>query len=339
VKWVIENIRNLVYSEIMSGTDLAIVIVSYNTRDILRTCLRSLYGALTRSTGNAQVWVVDNASSDGSPDMVRSEFPQTQVLEQEQNLGFAAGNNVALRELGFSGARAVRSDHVLFLNPDTEVLGEALEHMSKLLRTTEGAGVVGASLVYADGGFQHSAFHFPTLWQIWFDFFPWPARLLDSPVNGRYARGLYRAGRPFVIDHPLGAAMMARAEVIQQVGLMDEGFFMYAEEIDWCMRVKKAGWEVYCVPTAQILHHGGGSTRQFRDEMFIALWRSRFRLFEKHYGALFNWTARRLVRLGVAAESRRARHNESGEVLKRRLSAYREVRKVARSRESSLDSA
>jgi GT2 family glycosyltransferase len=118
---------------------------------------------------------------------------------------------------------------------------------------------------------------------------------------------------------------------------MDEGFFIYAEEIDWCMRVKKAGWEIYCVPAAQILHHGGGSTCQFRDEMFIALWRSRFRLFEKHYGLLFNLGARLLVRLGLKAEGRRARLTESGEVLERRLSAYREVRKLASGRGSYVD--
>jgi GT2 family glycosyltransferase len=123
--------------------------------------------------------------------------------------------------------------------------------------------------------------------------------------------------------------MMTRADVIRQVGLLDEGFFMYAEEIDWCMRVKKADWKVYCVPDAQILHHGGSSTRQFRDEMFTALWRSRFRLFEKHYGSLFNLAARQLVRLGLAAERRRARKSESGEALESRLSAYREVRKLA----------
>jgi GT2 family glycosyltransferase len=123
--------------------------------------------------------------------------------------------------------------------------------------------------------------------------------------------------------------MMTRAEVIQQVGLMDEGFFMYAEEIDWCIRARKAGWDVYCVPTARIVHHAGGSTRQFRDEMFVALWRSRFRLFEKHYGFFFNQAARLLVRLGLLAEVRRARRAQSGQALERRLSAYRQVWEMA----------
>jgi len=320
----------------MSRSELAIIIVSYNRCDLLRACLRSVYEGLTHLAGEAQVWVVDNASQDGSPDMVRAEFPKTRVLALERNLGFAAGNNVALRELGFETGPGPEPGQVLFLNPDTELLGGTLVHMTDVLCTMDNAGVVGAGLVYPDGRFQHSAYRFPTLWQIWFDFFPWPARLLDSPLNGRYARGLYRAGQPFVIDHPLGAAMMARAETIQQVGLMDEGFFMYAEEIDWCMRVKRAGKEVYCVPTARILHHAGGSTRQFRDEMFVALWRSRFRLFRKHYGSFFNQAARLLVRLGLWAEMRRARRSESGAALERRLSAYHQVWKLAGDRGEAL---
>jgi N-acetylglucosaminyl-diphospho-decaprenol L-rhamnosyltransferase len=313
--------------------DLAIIIVSYNTRNMLRACLRSVYAGLTQTGLDAQVWVVDNASSDGSPGMVRAEFPQTRLLTQDHNLGFAAGNNVALRELGFGAASRPQSQPapslVLFLNPDTELQGNAFAEMARVLRTTEETGVVGASLVYPDGRFQHSAFRFPTLWQIWFDFFPRPARLLDSRLNGRYPRRLYEAGRPFAIDHPLGAAMMTRADVIQGVGLMDEGFFMYAEEVDWCMRVKKARWKVYCVPTAKVVHHAGASTRQFRDDMFVALWRSRFHLFNKHYGRVFNMTARLLVRLGLWAEVRRAWQSQSGEALQRRLAAYRQVRKLA----------
>ena len=308
---------------------LAIIIVSFNTRDLLRACLRSVHSGIVHLGGDAQVWVVDNASSDGSPDMVRTEFPDVRLLALERNLGFAAGNSAALRELGFAGDASSRPDYVLFLNPDTELGADTLTEMLGTLEVSERAGVVGASLLYPDGRFQHSAFRFPSLWQIWFDFFPWPARFLDSPLNGRYPRPLYAAGRPFAIDHPLGAAMMTRARVIQQVGLMDESLFMYAEEIDWCIRVKEAGWHVYCVPTAQIVHHSGGSTRQFRDKMFVALWRSRFRLFEKHYGPLFKLAARWLVRLGLWAEARRARQSQSGEALESRLSAYRQVRDLA----------
>jgi hypothetical protein len=312
-----------------SQPDLAVIVVSYNTCDMLRTCLDSVYAALARAHYEGQVWVVDNASSDGSPDMVRDKFPRANLLAMAHNLGFAAGNNAALRRLGFDQTPGAQPDLVLFLNPDTEIQEDALTRMAEAVRDLPGAGVVGASLVYSDGRFQHSAFRFPDLWQIWFDFFPRPARLLDSPLNGRYPRAFYQAGRPFAIDHPLGAAMMARAEVIRQVGWMDEGFFMYAEEVDWCMRVKQAGWQIYCVPAARIVHHAGGSTRQFRDQMFVALWRSRLRLFRKHYGEAFYLAARLLVRLGLRAEARRARARESGEALEQRLAAYRQVEALA----------
>jgi len=287
---------------------LAVVIVSYNTRELLRACLRSVYA---QGGVDLQVWVVDNASTDGSPDMVRAEFPRARLLAQARNLGFAAGNNVALRAIGFEGHRsdapgAGLPQFVLFLNPDTEVLPGALACMLEFLRVVPRAGVVGPALTYPDHSFQHSAFRFPNLWHLWFDFFPWPGRLVDSGLNGRYAPARYRAGIPFPVDHPLGAAMLARAEVIQQVGLMDESFFMYAEEIDWCMRVKRAGWEVYCVPAARIVHHAGASTCRCRLQMTEALWRSRFRLFEKHYGPAFNLAARLLVWVCRRKEIRRA---------------------------------
>jgi GT2 family glycosyltransferase len=174
--------------------DLAVILVSYNTCAMLRACLRSVYAGLAalRAGIDAEVWVVDNASSDGSPEIVRAEYPETHLLALEQNLGFAGGNNAALRQLGFEASTGQQPELVLFLNPDTEVQGSALASMADALFSLEGAGVVGASLVYPDGRFQHSAFHFPTLWQIWFDFFPGPracwSRRSTAATHGRCTR-------------------------------------------------------------------------------------------------------------------------------------------------------
>jgi N-acetylglucosaminyl-diphospho-decaprenol L-rhamnosyltransferase len=313
-----------------SQPELAIIIVSYNTQAMLRACLHSVYTALARTEVKGQVWVIDNASSDGSADVVRSEFPRSNLQVLPENRGFAAGNNVALRQMGFASSSSGYPRRVLFLNPDTELRGDALAQLLHALNSLQNAGVVGGRLIYPDGAFQHSAFHFPTLWQIWFDFVPRPARWLDSPLNGRYPLAFYQAGQAFRIDHPLGAAMLTRSEVIQQVGLLDEAFFMYAEEVDWCMRVKKAGWDIYCVPAAQIVHHAGASTRQFSDRMFVALWRSRFRLFEKHYGPAFNLAARWLVRLGLRIAARRAAQSQSAEAMQQRRAAYRQVWELTR---------
>ena len=311
-------------------SDLAIIVVSYNTRELTRECLASVYASLERSEMDAAVYVVDNASSDGSADMVRAHFPQVRLIASEENLGFARGNNLALRDMGFGGseqdAASCSNLQVLLLNPDTVVLGKAIETLYRFLRAHPRIGLVGAALVHSDGGFQHSAFRFPSLAQAFLDFFPINHRLLDSRLNGRYPRRLYEAGDPFSIDHPLGAVMMVRGEVIGQVGLMDEGFFMYCEEIDWCMRIKRCGWQINCVPRARIVHHVAQSTRQFRDRMFVELWRSRYRLFDKHYEPLYRWMVRRIVRLGLWRDAQRVRRGDATvEERGSRLRAYREV--------------
>jgi N-acetylglucosaminyl-diphospho-decaprenol L-rhamnosyltransferase len=308
--------------------DLVVITVSYNTRELLADCLQSVLDGLQRSGLSGEMWVVDNASADGSPEMVRDRFPSVRLVAHHENLGFAAGNNLALQQMGFDQRLVGR--HVLFLNPDTRVLGDALGEMVRFLDSTPDAGAVGARLIHGDGSFQHSAFAFPGLTQILFDFFPLHHRLLHSRLNGRYAQWLYKAGQPFPVDHPLGAALMVRGETLTQVGTFDERFFMYCEEIDLCRRIKAGGWQIYCLPRAEIVHWVGQSTRQFRDRMFVALWRSRFLLFEKHHGPVFGWLARRLVRLGLRAEGRRARSaHRRGEIsageLAGRLAAYRQV--------------
>ena len=210
-------------------------------------------------------------------------------------------------------------------------MGDAIEQMTRFLAEHPAAGGVGAQLTYPDGRFQHGAFRFPGLLQLWFDLFPpRPRRLLDSRLNGRYGRGLYAAGRPFPVDFVLGAALMVRREAIESVGLLDEGYFMYAEEVDWCWRIQRAGWPFYCLPTARVIHHGGASTRQFRSQSFLNLWRSRRRLYDRFYGPLRWWVAARIVRLGMAAEARRAQAAAArGEItrdeLAARLAAAREV--------------
>jgi N-acetylglucosaminyl-diphospho-decaprenol L-rhamnosyltransferase len=280
---------------------------------------------------------VDNASRDGSAAMVRKHFPQTRLIANEDNRGFAAANNQALRALGYGVGNTPHPpppEYAMLLNPDTIVGGSALTTLARFMDENPWAGACGARLLHSDGSFQHSAFAFPTLFQVLLDFFPINYRLTDSRLNGRYPRPLYQADEPFPIDHPLGAALMIRREVIEQVGLLDEQFFIYCEEIDWCLRIKAAGWGIWCVPEAEIVHHVARSTGQFRDKMFVALWKSRYQLFEKHYSRLFQWMVRRMVRLGLWAEVRRARAAaRRGEIteseLTSRLTAYQHVREMS----------
>ena len=182
-------------------------------------------------------------------------------------------------------------------NPVDDAIGQ----MARFLLEHPGAGGAGARLRYPDGRFQHGAFRFPGLLQLWFDLFPpRPRRLLESRLNGRYARAAYDSGRPFPVDFVLGAALMVRREAIQAAGLLDEGYFMYAEEVDWCWRMQRAGWPFYCVPAAQVIHHGGASTQQFRARSMLDLWRSRQRLYGRFYGPVRRRLSSSIVRLGMA---------------------------------------
>jgi N-acetylglucosaminyl-diphospho-decaprenol L-rhamnosyltransferase len=201
--------------------DLAVVVVSWNVKELLANCLTSVFESLAASELDAQVWVVDNASHDGSPEMMRQQFPQVHLIASDQNLGFAVGNNHALRAIGFQPTHLPIYQptslpayqptnlptyqptnlpthqptnlprYILLLNPDTEVRGDALATMVRFMDETPTAGVCGARLLYADGGFQHSAFGFPGLAQIALDFFPLHWRLTESRLNGRYPRRLY----------------------------------------------------------------------------------------------------------------------------------------------------
>jgi hypothetical protein len=281
-----------------ASSQLAIVIVTWNVRELALDCLRSVTADFAHSQIKGTVWLVDNASTDGTSEAVRQQFPHTHVIDSGDNIGFAAGNNLALRALGFPDVRPDSPPFVLLLNPDTVIQPGALRALLDGMEST-GAGIGGARLTYSDGSFQHSTFAFPGLAQLLIDLFPVPARLHESRINGRYPRSLYQAGAPFQVDFPLGATFLLRREVIQQTGLFDEQFHLYCEEIDWAMRIQAAGWQAVCIPSAQVTHYGGQSTTQVRPQSIRNLWTARLLLFKKHYSPLRRQLAVRIVRAGM----------------------------------------
>lgn len=267
----------------MSTVQLGVVIVSWNVRELLARCLQALLSDLTASSLTARIVVVDNASRDGSPDMVRVQFPQVELIARSDNLGFARGNNLGLRALGFEALGAApQVEHALLLNPDTEVQPGAIKTLLDVLTAHPKAALITSRLAYGDGAFQHSAFRFPGLAQLYIDLFPVPGRLYESRLNGRYPRAWYAREQPFDIDTPLGAVMLLRGAAMRQVGLFDENFALYCEEIDWAARFKEAGWRNLCAPAARIVHHAGRSTTQVKTESFVKLWTSRYQLHRKH---------------------------------------------------------
>ena len=289
---------------------LAVVIVSWNVRELLASCLRSLFDDLDRTEVQAGVWVVDNASTDGTPEMVAAAFPAVHLIALGDNLGFAAGNNLALREVLLQPQPADRNSFVWLLNPDTEVQPGTTGSLLDALTNNPSVGVAGAKLLYPDRSLQQGAFRFPGLLQLAFELFPLPQRLYDTWLNGRYPRRLYDGEQPFLIDHPLGASMMVRRETIDDVGLLDEAYRMYCEEIDWCWRMRRAGWGALCVPTAEVVHHAGQSTSQVPIRSFVNLWSSRARLYARHHG----WLTWRLAQVMVRAGMRRRMEGATSEM-------------------------
>lgn len=305
--------------------ELAIIIVTWNVRDLACACLRTVFEDADASGLGIRCIVVDNASSDGTAEAIRAEFPSVKVLEPHENVGFARGNNLGLKALSAPGS-AGYPPYVLLLNPDTVVRPGALTALIGAMEQT-GAGLAGARLVYGDGTFQHSAFGFPGLEQLWIDQFPVPGKLRESRINGRYPRSWYASGKPFRVDHPLGATFMLRRDVIEQTGMFDEQFRLYCEEIDWAMRIKKAGWDAICAPEAVVVHYGGQSTSQVRPESAINLWTARLRLYRKHYHPIKRLASSVIVRAGmnrlIQATARDSSLDDA--TAKALVDAYREV--------------
>jgi N-acetylglucosaminyl-diphospho-decaprenol L-rhamnosyltransferase len=257
--------------------DLSVVIVSWNVRDLLRACLRSVSRSWGTDPVGLEVLVVDNASTDGSAAMVRAEFPATVLIENSVNTGFTVGNNQAIA--------CARGRYVLLLNPDTEVLSDALRAMVACLDSHLDIGALGPRLLNADRTVQSSRRRFPTfrtalvestVLQQW-----WP----DNAILRRfYVQD--RSDAEFQdVDWVVGASMLARHEAIEEIGGLDESFFMYSEEMDWCYRLKQAGWRVAYMPQAQVVHYGGESSRQVAAAQHIHFQRSKIRYFRKHWGS------------------------------------------------------
>lgn len=279
---------------------VSVLIVSFNTRALLLEAIESILAHAGPIQTEILVW--DNASSDGSPDAVDNAFQgrNVRVLRSERNLGFAAGVNGA--------AGQAQGDALLIFNSDARLSLGALEALCDRLASDPRAAMVAPRLVYADGSPQPAAFAFPGLLQVVLDLFP-INRLMNTRLNGRMA---LRGTTAEQIDHPLGACMLIPSAAWRDVGALDEGYFMYLEEVDWCRRARGRGWQIWHEPAATVVHHSGQSTRQASDAMFAQLWRSRLRYYERFEGPLFNRVVRLFVRLGLrralrgAAPGRRA---------------------------------
>ncbi len=223
--------------------------------------------------------------------MLKSEFPGIKLIENCKNLGFAKANNQGLKEH--------RGRYVLLLNPDTVVLPNALDRMVEFMDEKPRTGALGCKLLYPDGSLQPSCRSFPTLITAFFENTGLEKLFLRNRIIGRHRIGHWNYNDIREVDQPMGSALMVRREAITQVGLMDEQFYMYYEDVDWCFRIKKRGWKIYFIPLAEIIHYGGQSAWPNMPKMRIQGYKSRHRFFRKHYGILSEWMVKQMDLWGL----------------------------------------
>jgi GT2 family glycosyltransferase len=230
--------------------DLSIIIPNFNTKELLKKCLKSIK--------KAETIVVDNGSTDGSVEMIKKEFPEVIPIENHKNLGFAKAVN--------QGIKCAKGDYILVLNSDTEVKNGALKCLVDFARQHPEAGIVGARLLNPDGSIQPSIYHFPTIFraikEFWFG------------QKGSYEKYYVIGEDPVSVDAVTGAAMLIPRKTIEKVGLFDERYFMYFEDLDYCRRVKKAGLKVYYLPEARIIHFHGKSSISVGEKSYYWLCQS-----------------------------------------------------------------
>jgi len=278
----------VVSSGVPGNSMISIIIVSWNTARLLENCLASILANPPASP--FENWVVDNASTDDSPRMVREKFSRVHLIENRENVGFARANNQAIQRC--------TGKYVLLLNPDTLVESGALQALVDFLDKHPEAGAAGARILNPDGSLQISSHPQPTLSrELWRLFH------LDSlSPYAEYPLTKWETNQAQDVDLLMGACLLLRKEVLDQVGFLDEDYFMYSEEIDLCYRIQRAGWRLFWVPQAKVVHFGGQSTQQAPTEMFLNLYHGKIKYFRKHNG----WWAAQIYKLilMIAALSR-----------------------------------
>ena len=254
--------------------ELSIIIVNWNTRELLQACLESVETNLRHAT--AEVIVVDNASSDGSAEMVESLFPGVHLICNPQNLGFAAANNQAMKRC--------TGDYVLLLNSDTVVHGDVLTRSVQYLDENPAVGMMGCKVLNGDGSTQLTCSRFPTFTNLLLQTLG--ANRMGGPFFSRYQMLDWDRDDEREVDVVSGCYLMVRSQVIDEIGHLDEAFFCYGEETDWCRRCREAGWELKFAPVGTITHFGSGSTRKLNHERDLMLSEGTVRLHLKHGGPL-----------------------------------------------------
>lgn len=294
---------------VATGVDLSVIVVTYNSREITLACLASVLAEQGRCRVKIEVVVVDNASTDGTADALREAAPEARILVQPANLGFAGGNNV--------GLAAAAGRYLMLLNSDTEVCAGALDALVAFMETHAEAGACGPMLLNPDGSLQPTGRDLPTLGSLFLDM----TKLYKLWKPDLYAQ----RGRDYTQAAAVGelsaAAFLVRRRVYEQVGGLDTGFFFYYEDVDWCKRIGDAGYQIYYVPTAQVMHHWQGTSRSVSTLTYRAGQDSLRYYFRKHYGAIAGAAAQAMLagKESVLLVASALRSNQAGVLLHRQM--------------------
>ncbi len=256
--------------------DLVIVIVSWNVKELLEVCLRSVSAAASTNDLSVHTVVIDNASTDGSANLVRQRFPDVELIASSENLGFARANNLALRKY------EDQARYLLLLNPDTVVPADVFSKTVAFMDSSPDAGVLGCRIIKPDGVLDwpcKRSFILPSV--LFYKALGLDRLFPKSKRFGRYQMTFVDENEIHEVDSVVGAFMLVRQECIKEIGALDESFFMYGEDLEWCYRAKSFGWKVYYVPTATIVHYKGKSTSKRSNRMIYHWHHSTWHVYRK----------------------------------------------------------
>ena len=263
---------------------LSIAIVNWNTRDLLLQALESIFASPGTST---EVIVVDNASADGSAEAVRSRFPQVTLIANTENVGYARGNNQAIG--------ASRGAYILLLNPDVILPIAGLATAVMFMESHPDTGALGVRQVHPDGRLQRSVRGFPSPTSVLWELLGLARLFPNSRRFGAYRMTWFHYDRETEVDQPMGTFLLLSAKTIEAVGILDEAFPIFFNEVDWCLRCKRAGWKIYFTPDIEIVHYGGASTIQVGAAMAWESRRGLLKFYAKHYGGPQYWPIRLII--------------------------------------------
>lgn len=273
--------------------DLSIIIVNYKTKDLTLACIQSVFSSTT--SYNYEIILIDNASNDGTIQSVNEQYPEVVTIANKENVGFSRANN--------QGIRIAKGRYVLLLNSDTIVQQDTLQTMLDFMDENPIVGASGCKIVLPDGSLDKACKRgFPTPSASFYYAFGFAKLFPRIRRFNQYQLGYLDPDQQYPIDSLVGAFMLVRRETIEHVGMLDEEFFMYGEDIDWCYRIKEAGWVNYYYPRTQIVHHKGASSRRKPYKIIYEFHRAMILFHNKHYRKKYSWLINAMVYIGVGVK-------------------------------------